>query len=281
MATRKRLRLEMLPQPDDVTCGPTCLHAVYRSFGDDVSLASLITRIPRVEGGGTASVILGCDALSRGHSADLYSYNLTVFDPTWFPRDASQPADPSLLARKLMEQRDAKADRHPKLAAITPFYLEFLSMGGRIFMHDPTSRLISGLLRRGPVLTGLSSTFLYRSSREWGPNDEPDDIRGEPQGHFVVLCGYDAKKRSVTVADPLEDRPDFRSRTYTVGMARLVGATTLGVLTYDANLLLIEPRSSAGGRVGARRSGLAQGLMRGVGRTGSRAPLGRRTDGAR
>ena len=30
--------LEIQAQPDDLTCGPTCLHAVYRYFGDDVSI---------------------------------------------------------------------------------------------------------------------------------------------------------------------------------------------------------------------------------------------------
>src|SRR5437762_675447 len=29
-----RLPVETLPQPDETTCGPTCLHAVYRYWGD-------------------------------------------------------------------------------------------------------------------------------------------------------------------------------------------------------------------------------------------------------
>ncbi len=28
-----RLLLTMLPQPDETTCGPTCLHAIYRYWG--------------------------------------------------------------------------------------------------------------------------------------------------------------------------------------------------------------------------------------------------------
>ena len=27
---------EIQRQPDDVSCGPTCLHAVYRYFGDEL-----------------------------------------------------------------------------------------------------------------------------------------------------------------------------------------------------------------------------------------------------
>jgi hypothetical protein len=33
---RKQLVLDMPGQPDDSTCGPTCLHAVYCYHGDDV-----------------------------------------------------------------------------------------------------------------------------------------------------------------------------------------------------------------------------------------------------
>ena len=31
-----RLPVRTLPQPDETTCGPTCLHAVYRYWGETV-----------------------------------------------------------------------------------------------------------------------------------------------------------------------------------------------------------------------------------------------------
>jgi len=45
----------------------------------------------------------------------------------------------------------------------------------------------------------------------------------------------------VSVADPLDDNPRFSSRHYRVGIDRLIGAILLGVVTYDANLLVIRP----------------------------------------
>ena len=41
-----RSPLEILAQPDDATCGPTCLHAVYRHFGDALPLDSVIVTPP-------------------------------------------------------------------------------------------------------------------------------------------------------------------------------------------------------------------------------------------
>ena len=79
-----RIALDILSQPDETTCGPTCLHAVYRYYRDDISLKQVISEAHLLEGGGTLEVLLACHALRRGYRATIYTYNLQVFDPTWF-----------------------------------------------------------------------------------------------------------------------------------------------------------------------------------------------------
>jgi hypothetical protein len=246
-ATPTVLELAIQPQPDDATCGPTCLHAVYRYYADDVSLTEVIATTPQLPGEGTGrgtlAVMLGIHALRRGYDAALCTFNLQMFDPTWFGEGSKEPADSTLLASKLRAQAGAKGGFGPKLQVATGAYLEFLSLGGTIWLRDLSSTLIAGFIRqRKPILTGLSATYLYRCAREYGPNDDFDDVRGEPAGHFVILHGYDPAKRLVTVSDPLEQFPGFSERRYTMPMARLIAAIMLGVITYDANLLIIEPR---------------------------------------
>jgi hypothetical protein len=237
----KRLPFQILPQPDDTTCGPTCLHAVYRYFGEDVALSAVVAGVPQLEDGGTLAVFLGTHALRRGYRAKLYTYNLQMFDPTWFGT-AQQD-----LAAKLSAQVAAKPD--PKLAVATGAYLAYLAAGGTVHFEDLTLGLIRRQLKRGtPILTGLSSTYLHRAPREFGPNCDEDDVRGAPQGHFVVLCGYDATARTVLVADPLQDNPVSDSHVYAVPIERVLGAILLGIVTYDANLLVLEPPHRAGGR---------------------------------
>jgi len=238
------LPVEILPQPSDEACGPTCLHAVYQYWGDVITISEVIASARSLNlagaGRGTLAVMLGIHALTRGYRATLYTFNLNVFDPTWFPDKSAPP--PEFLEGKLRAQADAKSPADPRFRIATESYLEFLRLGGPIRFHDLTSRFIAGLIRDGrPVLTGLCSTYLYRCAREFGPNDDYDDIRGEPTGHFVVLHGYDPRGRRVAVADPLADNPGFESQRYTVPMSRLVPAIMLGVMTYDANLLVIEP----------------------------------------
>jgi hypothetical protein len=231
------LQLDILPQPDDTTCGPTCLHAVYRYYGDETSLDEVIRHTPRLEDGGTLAVLLGCDALRRGYAAKIYTYNLQVFDPTWFGLSAVSLAD------RLAAQMEAKP--WPKLQTASRAYLEFLQQGGTIQMEDLNAALIRRYLARShPILTGLSATFLYRSMREFGTRLDPDDVRGVPSGHFVVLYGYDRTRRLVRVADPWHRNPLAPHRHYyEMTIDRVIGAILLGILTHDANLLIVRPRS--------------------------------------
>lgn len=237
-------RLDILPQPDDSTCGPTCLHAVYRYYGDHVELSRVIDAIPQLEAGGTLAVLLGCHALRRGYRAVIYTYNLDVFDPTWFA-PWHEPAEfrPEHRRRLVDRLRDQMVfKRRPKLRAASRAYVEFLQLGGVLCMRDLNGELIRRYLSRSiPVLTGLCATYLYRAPREYGPELKADDIRGNPVGHFVVLCGYDPVRQEVSVADPYLPNPLGEEHFYDVGLDRLVCAMLLGVLTYDANLLIIEP----------------------------------------
>jgi len=240
--TRERLRLQfsILPQPDEITCGPTCLHALYRYYGDDLPLEQVIAEVPMLEGGGTLAVLLACHALQRGYRARIYTYKLQLFDPTWLAPGTTG------LSEKLRRQMAFKHD--PKLQTASRAYLEFLEKGGELRFEDLTTALIRKYLNRSvPIVTGLSATYLYRSPREFGPNADYDDIRGEPSGHFVVLCGYDRQARSVQVADPLLPNPVAPVQLYEIGIDRVLCAILLGVLTYDANLLIIQPRQDRKG----------------------------------
>jgi hypothetical protein len=233
-----RLPLKMLPQPDETTCGPTCLHAVYRYWGGNAPLEDVIDRTHKLKHGGTFAIFLACDALRQGYQATIYTYNLTVFDPTWFVPGVD-------ISERLQRQREMKTD-DAKLQHVTDGYLEFLRLGGRLRLTDLSRPLIRGLLRRNlPIITGLSSTYLYRAVREYGPNDTPDDLRGLPSGHFVVIAGYDRTKRNLLVVDPYGLHPYGPTHEYWINIDRVLGAVLLGIVTHDANLLVIYPPQAA------------------------------------
>jgi hypothetical protein len=229
-----RLPLSILPQPDETTCGPTCLHAVFRYWGDDEPLDEVIARCHRFERGGTLAVFLACDALRRGYAATIYTYNITVFDPTWFQHGVD-------LAGRLERQRRMKTDE--RLQTATSGYLEFLRLGGELCFAELGVSLVQGLLRRRlPILTGLSSTYLYGAARET-EDGVTDDIVGTPAGHFVVLAGFNDERASLLVADPYQRTPYEPPHGYWIGADRVIGAILLGIVTHDANLLVVHPKS--------------------------------------
>jgi hypothetical protein len=230
------LGLTVEQQPDDVTCGPACLQGVYRYYGDEVSLADVAADLRMLDAGGTLDVFLANHALERGYRATLYTYNLKLFDPTWFPLKRGEIRD------KLRAQAAVKPD--PKLQLATRGYDEFLERGGRLRFRDLEPSLLRRWLNHGvPVITGLSATYLYRSVRDVPETNKDDDVGGEPVGHFVVLTGYLQDRREVLVADPFRSNPLASSRYYAVRIHRLIGAILLGIMTYDANLLVIEPKT--------------------------------------
>jgi len=250
------LELEIQSQPNDSSCGPTCLAAVYRYWQDPVDLHLLISQIGQLVSGGTLAVQLGCHALARGYQATITTYNLQVFDPTWF-RTADGGGGNAFLAEKLALQLEVKGSRPDvdrlRLQVATEYYQRFLKLGGRICMRPLDERLIIETLTLGvPILCGLSATYLYQERRErWQPRDGAgrtsiaDDIGGDPSGHFVVLHGYDLKTQLVQIADPLYPNPISPTNKYAAPLSRVASAILLGIVTYDANLLAIVPREES------------------------------------
>ncbi len=228
------LEIPIKKQLDETTCGPTCLHTVYEFYGDSIYLNSVINEADHLENGGTLGALLAVHALKRGYKATIYSYNLQVFDPTWFEKDSA------FLIDRLQKQMEFKKDR--KLRVVANAYLEFLKLGGVMKFEDLRSNVITKYLKKNqPIIVGLSATYLYKSAREFGPNLDYDDLRGEPTGHFVLLHGYNSETREVFIADPIIKNPIEEGQLYKMNIDRVMNAILLGIVTYDANLIIITP----------------------------------------
>lgn len=229
-------KLHILPQPNDVTCGPTCLHALYHYYQDDISLQQVIEEVRTLPEGGTLAVYLGLHALARGYQVTLNVINLEVFDPTWFRNHDN-------LILKLKQQLKYKHSERIRIASRA--FIEFIEQGGKIISKDISSRFLkTEFCQERPIITGLNSTYLYQCAREVtvGNRSIFDDLRGLPCGHFVVLNGYFEKTKKIQVADPYAGNPVACGQIYSVRVSRLINAIMLGAMTYDSNLLFIRPK---------------------------------------
>lgn len=225
-------------QPDDVTCGPTCLLKVYHYYGLEIELERIVGEIDRNEDGGTLAVHLGTSALRRGLRARIFSYDLRIFDPTWSGLSTAELEEKVRNRKPFLKQ--------PKVRRAAGAYLKFLALGGEIEFDELTPALLKRILNRNhPVLAGLSATHLYRMMRERqiAGTDRlvDDDVAGDPVGHFVVVSGYQRWGRVFTVLDPSEHVPVSDSGRVEVDAQRLINAILLGDLTYDAVLLELWP----------------------------------------
>ncbi|HCR53519.1 MAG TPA: peptidase-C39 like family protein [Cytophagales bacterium] len=229
------LNFDIKAQPDEVTCGPTCLHALYQHYEDKISLKQVIQEVKQIKTGGTLAVMLGDHALERGYKAHIYTYNLNVFDPTWFKFSSAKMVE---LLKKQMRVKKNKR----KLLTECEAYIKFLEAGGKVKYAELNKDLIKKyLIASVPILTGLSATYLYGTPREIGKTNKYHSIKGEPVGHFVVINGFDGKADTVYMADPMNPNP-LKSQYYNVKFDRLINSILLGIVTYDANLLIIEPK---------------------------------------
>jgi hypothetical protein len=232
------MRISILPQPDDETCGPTSLHAIYNYYGLNLSLEEVINSVHFLKEGGTLAVFLGIDALKRGFNCTLYSYNLRVFDPSWKKLKNEQ------LIEKLKLQLEYK--KKVKIKQATKAYIEYLQLGGTIKFDLLSVDLLKKHLQKGsPILAGLSATYLYDCKREFVDTDGSihyDDLKGEPTGHFVVVGGINENNK-VLVSDPYLKNPISSSNYYEVKARKIINSIFLGILTYDANILIIKPNA--------------------------------------
>jgi hypothetical protein len=228
------LDFDIKAQPDEVTCGPTCLHALYQYYNDNIGLKDVIKEVKSLKSGGTLAVMLGNHALKRGYNASIYTYNLNIFDPSWFKFSSAKMI--TMLKRQMRFKFKSR-----KLQEESKAYIKFLEAGGKIRFEELEENLIKDYLRRSvPILTGLSATYLYSTRREIPRNNKYHSIKGEPVGHFVVINGFDDPSDHAYVADPMNPNP-LKSQYYSVRFDRLINSIMLGIMTYDANLLIIEP----------------------------------------
>jgi hypothetical protein len=218
-------------QPDDDTCGATALHAVYRHFGDDMSLERTIREVHHLADGGTLEVLLGIHALRRGYQVKLHSYNLQRVRPLVGGPSPGRNAPGSCWPNRA--SRKARSCRPPAWPIAIP------QGRRRGALRRPLPCPPARLLRPGPAgahgpqrhLPLPQQTRVRRVSKG---ESIYDDLRGKPMGHFVVLCGMERKM--VLVADPYQDNPVQPDLYYHVPVGRLINAIMLGIVTYDANI---------------------------------------------
>ena len=130
-------------QPDDVTCGPACLHGLYRHYGDDVPLAARHRGHPHARHGRHARRV---PREPRAASAATTRRSSPTTSTCSIPPGSRCRTTRS--ATRLASQAKVKPWR--RLQAATRGYDEFLRSGGKLELRDLEPSLLRRYLRARP-----------------------------------------------------------------------------------------------------------------------------------
>jgi hypothetical protein len=176
-----------------MTCGPSSLQQVMAYYGKKMKLGDIIKDIPMFMDG-TYLAYLAKYAMEAGFKPLIITYNVDIFDPTWF-RLSRKSLIKKLRSRSRIRKLDINIRRGCKS------YVDYLESGGKLSFNFTTTEIIKKYLKKKrPIIVRLSSTILHDRKRLDLNKDKRDDISGSPGFHFVVVSGY--KNGKFLIVDP-------------------------------------------------------------------------------
>lgn len=67
-----------------------------------------------------------------------------------------------------------------------------------------------------------------------------DEWMGAATGHFIIIQGYDTADETLYIADPYAPHPLSNDHYYKTSFSHWLHAHLLGIVSYDAELLVIS-----------------------------------------
>jgi len=217
-------------------CGPASLAQLLDYYGCPKTIDEIIKKMElSVDLSiGTFDGFLGKAAIEFGFKARIITQNIYVFDPTWYKLSRNK------LLKKLKVLKKNVNPKNIFLKLCVDGYIKFLKAGGKIDFIPLTKELLINLLKKHPLLIGISATYLYKTKRYDFKKKKASDISGHPAGHFLILNGYDPKTDKFYITDSWYKIPFSKIGKYKVKSDILINAMFLGQATYDCTVLEIE-----------------------------------------
>lgn len=195
--SKKDLEIPQFNQEINFSCIPACLQQVFGYYKKQVSQEEILKSLEIPERGMSIPKA-GVFAKKHGFNPLIITNNIYIFDPAWFKLD-----NVSLI--KNLEERRKFVDEYNQ--SVIDDYLEYLRENGQIkFDTISLDLFIKYLSRNIPIIAELASPFLYKKSKSVEIGKFNDPIKGQIEGHGVVIAGFD--KNKLKIVDPnCKDNP--------------------------------------------------------------------------
>ena len=206
------LSVPQFNQVKSYSCISACSQAVFGYYGESIAQEEIM-EISENPKRGIALVEAGIFSLKRNYKPLIITNNINIFDPTWFKIDSSK--------LKLNLKKRAKFVDDLNQFMIDK-YIKFLDLGGEINFETISPALLKNYLSiKVPIIMELASTFLYKLAKSSQPGGFNDAIKGQIEGHGVVIAGFD-KKDKFLIIDPNSKKGPSKKGVYWVNSAELM-----------------------------------------------------------
>ncbi len=223
----KDLNISQISQKTAFSCLPACLQQIFCYYGKQIFQKEILNTLEKPERG-MSMPKAGSLLKEYGFKPLIITNNIHNFDPTWFKLDKA------MLIKNLKKRRQF-LDKYN--ISLVDEYLEYLKKGGRIkFETIDRDLLIKYLSKSNPIIVELASTFFYKKAKGTGPGKFDNSIKGEIEGHCVVIAGF--KKDKFKVVDPdSRNNPFSKKGIYWIKAKELIASI---FILEGKSLLIIE-----------------------------------------
>ena len=232
MGNKTILSVPQFNQIKSYSCIPACLQEVFGYYGEQISQEEImeISENPKL---GVALVETGIFSLKHNYKSLIITNNINIFDPTWFRLDNNK--------LKLNLNKRAKfVDDLSKF--MIDKYIKFLDSGGEINFETINPTLFKKYLSiKVPIIMELASTFLYKLAKSTSSGSFDDAIRGQIEGHGIVIAGFDDEDNFLII-DPNSKKSPSKTGVYWVNSAELMMSFAL----LEGKSLLLLQKSDSG-----------------------------------
>jgi len=223
----KDLIVPQFNQINPPSCIPACLQEVFGYYKKQISQQKILASLEHPERG-MAIVQAGFFAKESGFKPIVITNNIIVFDPTWFSSTNEKLAENLKKRKKFVDKYNQ---------ALIDAYIEYLKATGTIKFDSISANLLKQYLSQNiPIIMEIASTYLYKKAKSTRPGAFDNALRGEVEGHGVVIAGFNGNK--FKIVDPnTKNNPYSKSGIYWIESNELL--TSFGILE-GKSLLLIK-----------------------------------------
>lgn len=211
---KENLNIPQFPQETAFSCLPACLQQVFGYYQIVVSQEEMLNELKRPERGMSIPKA-GLFLKKYGFKPLIITNNIQIFDPAWFRLN-------NVALIKNIKRRRQFLDKYSQ--SLIDDHLEYLKVGGQINFETINLELFVKYLSKNiPIVAELASTFLYKKSKSTKPGRFDSPVRGDIEGHCVVVAGFDKDK--IKVVDPdNKNNPFSKKGIYWVQVKELIAS---------------------------------------------------------